>query len=37
MNPRREDSRILNAKYSPGPGAYNPSVEFVKQQTPTVG
>jgi len=32
MNPRREGSNLLSPKYLPGPGAYSPSVEFVKEK-----
>ena len=37
MNPRREDEKVQNARYLPGPGAYSPSVEFVKNHQPAIG
>ena len=34
MNPRREDSVQAQKKYSPGPGAYSPRVDYTRQKSP---
>lgn len=37
MNPRRDEGKLQNSRYVPGPGAYSPSVEYVKNSAPRSG